>query len=177
MARYTSALKAPAGSGAALRAGGRICRRRHRVARVAVEFERRRGRGAQSNAVGRYEPQARIAFDDGWRSLDETAAVQTTVQTDATRKISPATIRPTSVSTVRSNPYRGANTACVYCFARPTHAYLGHVARPGFRIQIARKPEAAELLEKELASPSYSPKVIAIGTNTDVSARSSANIR
>ena len=134
---------------------------------VVVEHERRRGRGAQSNAVGRYEPLARIAFDDGWRSLDELPPFKTTVQTDATRKIVTRNNSPDIGFDRSINPYRGCEHGCVYCFARPTHAYLGLSPGLDFESKLFVKPEAAELLEKELAAPSYQPKVIAIGTNTD----------
>jgi DNA repair photolyase len=134
---------------------------------VAVDFERRRGRGAQSNAVGRYEPLARIAFDDGWRSLDELPAFKTTVQVDATRKIITRNQSPDIGFDRSINPYRGCEHGCVYCFARPTHAYLGLSPGLDFESKLFVKPDAAELLEKELSAPNYDPKVIAIGTNTD----------
>jgi DNA repair photolyase len=134
---------------------------------VAVDYERRRGRGAQSNASGRYEPLARIAFDDGWRSLDELPAFKTTVQVDATRKIITRNQSPDIGFDRSINPYRGCEHGCVYCFARPTHAYLGLSPGLDFESKLFVKPDAAELLEKELSAPNYDPKVIAIGTNTD----------
>jgi len=134
---------------------------------VVVDHERRRGRGAQSNASGRYEPLARIAFDDGWQSLDDLPPFKTTVQADATRKIITRNESPDIGFDRSINPYRGCEHGCVYCFARPTHAYLGLSPGLDFESKLFVKPEAAELLEKELASPSYQPKVIAIGTNTD----------
>jgi DNA repair photolyase len=134
---------------------------------VVVEHERRRGRGAQSNAVGRYEPLARIAFDDGWRTLDDLPPFKTTVQADATRKIITRNDSPDIGFDRSINPYRGCEHGCVYCFARPTHAYLGLSPGLDFESKLFVKPEAAQLLEKELAAPSYQPKVIAIGTNTD----------
>ncbi|HZL31989.1 MAG TPA: PA0069 family radical SAM protein [Pseudolabrys sp.] len=134
---------------------------------VVVEHERRRGRGAQSNASGRYEPQARIAFDDGWQTLDDLPAFKTTVQTDATRKIITRNESPDIGFDRSINPYRGCEHGCVYCFARPTHAYLGLSPGLDFESKLFVKPEAADLLERELSSPNYSPKVIAIGTNTD----------
>ena len=134
---------------------------------VAVEFERRRGRGAQTNASGRYEPLARIAFDDGWRSLDELPPFKTTVAIDATRKIITRNDSP-DVGFDRSiNPYRGCEHGCVYCFARPTHAFLGLSPGLDFESKLFVKPDAAELLEKELSATNYRPQVIAIGTNTD----------
>ena len=134
---------------------------------VVVEHERRRGRGAQSNAVGRYEPHARVAFDDGWRTLDDLPPFKTIVQADATRKIITRNDSPDIGFDRSINPYRGCEHGCVYCFARPTHAYLGLSPGLDFESKLFVKPEAAELLEKELASPTYQPKVIAIGTNTD----------
>src|ERR1700754_4055654 len=92
---------------------------------TAVERERRRGRGTLSNSSGRYEPLARIAFDDGWRSIEELPPFKTTVTVDSTRKIITRNESP-DISFDRSiNPYRGCEHGCVYCFARPTHAYLG----------------------------------------------------
>ncbi|HSP49063.1 MAG TPA: PA0069 family radical SAM protein [Pseudolabrys sp.] len=134
---------------------------------VVVEHERRRGRGAQTNASGRYEPLARIAFDDGWRSLDELPPFKTTVQTDATRKIITRNASPDIGFDRSINPYRGCEHGCVYCYARPTHAYLGLSPGLDFESKLFVKPEAAELLERELSAPGYEPKVLAIGTNTD----------
>jgi len=134
---------------------------------VAVDFERRRGRGAVSNAAGRYEPTARIAFDDGWRSLDELPPFKTTVTLDATRKIITRNQSPDIGFDRSINPYRGCEHGCIYCFARPTHAYLGLSPGLDFESRLFAKPDAPELLERELAAPSYQPKVIAIGTNTD----------
>src|SRR3954451_13351770 len=92
---------------------------------VVVEHERRRGRGAQSNASGRYEPLARAAFDDGWRTLEDLPPIQTTVTEERARKGITRNESP-AVSFDRSiNPYRGCEHGCVYCFARPTHAYMG----------------------------------------------------
>jgi DNA repair photolyase len=132
-----------------------------------VDRERRRGRGTLSNASGRYEPIARIAFDDGWRSIEELPPFQTTVQVDATRKIIARNESP-DISFDRSiNPYRGCEHGCVYCFARPTHAYLGLSAGLDFESKLFVKPEAPQLLERELSAKGYTPRVIAIGTNTD----------
>ncbi|MGP0092858.1 MAG: PA0069 family radical SAM protein [Xanthobacteraceae bacterium] len=134
---------------------------------TGVDRERRRGRGAQSNASGRYEPLARLAFDDGWQSLDDLPPFQTTVTVDATRKIITRNESP-DISFDRSiNPYRGCEHGCVYCFARPTHAFLGMSPGLDFESKLLVKPEAATLLERELSSPNYEPRVIAIGTNTD----------
>ncbi len=136
-------------------------------AEVAVEAARRRGRGAQSNASGRYEPLARVAFDDGWQSFDELPPFKTTVTFDSTRKIITRNGSP-DVSFDRSiNPYRGCEHGCIYCFARPTHAYLGLSPGLDFETKLFAKPDAAKLLERELSAPGYVPRTIAIGTNTD----------
>ena len=138
----------------------------------AVDRERRRGRGAVSNISGRYEALARVAFDDGWQdlgwqALDDLPPFKTTVTVDTTRKIIARNDLP-DISFDRSiNPYRGCEHGCVYCFARPTHAYLGLSPGLDFESKLFMKPNAAELLERELAAPGYVPKIIAIGTNTD----------
>ena len=133
----------------------------------AVDRDRRRGRGTASNASGRYEPLARIAFDDGWQGLEQLPPFKTTVTIDATRKIITHNDSP-DISFDRSiNPYRGCEHGCVYCFARPTHAYLGLSPGLAFESKLLMKPNAPELLERELSAPDYSPKTIAIGTNTD----------
>jgi DNA repair photolyase len=134
---------------------------------AAVDRDRRRGRGALSNASGRYEPLARVAVDDGWQGLEELPPFATSVTVDATRKIITRNDSP-DISFDRSiNPYRGCEHGCVYCFARPTHAYLGLSPGLDFESKLFMKPNAAELLERELSAPGYVPKVIAIGTNTD----------
>jgi DNA repair photolyase len=134
---------------------------------VAVEGERRRGRGAQSNATGRYEPLARIAFDDGWQSFEELPPFKTTVTIDSTRKIITRNDSP-DLSFDRSiNPYRGCEHGCIYCFARPTHAYLGLSPGLDFETKLFAKPDAPKLLERELSAAGYVPRTIAIGTNTD----------
>jgi DNA repair photolyase len=134
---------------------------------TAVERERRRGRGASSNGSGRYESLARVAFDDGWQGLEDLPAFKTTVTVDSTRKIIAHNDSP-DLSFDRSiNPYRGCEHGCVYCYARPTHAYLGLSPGLDFESKLFMKPNAPELLERELSSPDYSPKIIAIGSNTD----------
>ena len=134
---------------------------------VGVEAERRRGRGATSNASGRYEPVARIRFDDGWQDIEDLPPFKTTVTIDATRRIITRNDSP-DISFDRSiNPYRGCEHGCIYCFARPTHAYLGLSPGLDFESKLFVKPEAAKLLERELADPKYTPRTIAIGTNTD----------
>ncbi|MBV9054981.1 MAG: PA0069 family radical SAM protein [Hyphomicrobiales bacterium] len=137
-----------------------------------VESERRRGRGTLTNRSGRYEPLSRESFDDGWRienddEIDPKESFRTEVTIERARSIISRNDSP-DLSFDRSiNPYRGCEHGCVYCFARPTHAYMGLSPGLDFETKLFAKPNAAELLEKELSHPSYSPRVIAIGTNTD----------
>ncbi|MBV1699017.1 MAG: PA0069 family radical SAM protein [Hyphomicrobiales bacterium] len=134
---------------------------------TAIDRERRRGRGTGSNASGRYEPLARVAFDDGWQNIDDLPPFKTSVTVDATRRVITRNDSP-DISFDRSiNPYRGCEHGCVYCFARPTHAYLGLSPGLDFESKLFMKPNAPELLERELSAPGYQPKIIAIGTNTD----------
>jgi DNA repair photolyase len=108
-----------------------------------------------------------VAFDDGWEGLDDLPPFKTTVAIDATRKIITRNDSP-DISFDRSiNPYRGCEHGCIYCFARPTHAYLGLSPGLDFESKLFVKPDAPELLERELSAPNYLPRTIAIGTNTD----------
>jgi DNA repair photolyase len=128
---------------------------------------RRRGRGAQSNQSGRFEAERRDAFDDGWESLDDLPALKTEVQVETPKRIITRNTSP-DISFDRSiNPYRGCEHGCSYCFARPTHAFMGLSPGLDFESRLFVKPDAARLLEKELAEPGYQPATIAIGTNTD----------
>ncbi len=134
---------------------------------LRVGEERRRGRAAGMNPSGRYEAFSRHVFDDGWNSLDELPAFKTEVQVERPRTIITRNESP-DISFDRSiNPYRGCEHGCVYCFARPTHAYMGLSAGLDFETKLFAKPDAARLLEKELSKPGYEPRTIAIGTNTD----------
>jgi len=134
---------------------------------AAIDRERRHGRGAQSNASGRYEAEARVAFDDGWQSLEELPAFKTSVEIDTARKVITRNESPDIGFDRSINPYRGCEHGCVYCFARPTHAYLGLSSGLDFESRLYAKPEAPAMLAKELAAPEYEPRMIAIGTNTD----------
>jgi DNA repair photolyase len=134
---------------------------------IGLAIDRRRGRGAQSNASGRYEAEARVAFDDGWQSLDDLPPFKTTVAVDTARKVITRNESPDIGFDRSINPYRGCEHGCVYCFARPTHAYLGLSPGLDFESRLFAKPDAPELLEKELSAPGYEPRMIAIGTNTD----------
>src|ERR1700754_2579295 len=133
-----------------------------------------RGRGALSNAVGRYEKQTRVllddGWDDGWRADDDAPPpLRTEVIADSTRSIIARNKSPDISFDQSINPYRGCEHGCIYCFARPSHAYLGLSPGVDFESRLFAKPNAAELLAKELSAPGYVPRVIAMGTNTDPS--------
>src|SRR5689334_14572356 len=132
-----------------------------------VEAERRRGRGARSNRVGRFEREGRDAFDDGWESLAELGAFHTEVYRETAKSIIARNDSPDISFEQSINPYRGCEHGCIYCFARPTHCYLGHSAGLDFETKLYAKVNAAALLEQELAQPRYAPKVIALGAVTD----------
>lgn len=124
------------------------------------------GRGSVSNATGRYEAIAREAFDDGW-TPDEHDAPRTEATPDATRTIITFNQSPDIGFDRSINPYRGCEHGCSYCFARPTHAFLGLSPGLDFETKLLYKPDAARLLRGELRAKSYRPRVIAMGTNTD----------
>jgi len=134
---------------------------------TTVGNERRRGRGAVSNASGRYETTALIPFDDGWQSLDDLPPFKTVEREERARKIINRNQSPDLGFDRSINPYRGCEHGCIYCFARPTHTYHGMSAGLDFETQLFVKPDAPELLRKELAAASYTPRTIAMGTNTD----------
>ncbi len=134
-----------------------------------------RGRGALSNESSRYDGEKRIRTTDGWEvgtpadaaDDDELPPLRTTLTRDATRTILARNASPDIPFDRSINPYRGCEHGCIYCFARPTHAYLGLSPGLDFETRILFKPDAAALLTAELASPKYRPDVIAMGTNTD----------
>lgn len=130
--------------------------------------QRIRGRGSATNASGRYEATQREDCDDGWAPEGETLpALRTEVTRDSSRTIITRNTSPDIAFDRSINPYRGCEHGCIYCFARPTHAYLGLSPGLDFESRLFVKPDAAHLLTKELGHPRYRPKTIAIGTNTD----------
>jgi DNA repair photolyase len=132
-----------------------------------VAPEQRRGRGAASNETGRFEPTRREAFDDGWERDEALAPFKTEVIHERPRTIITRNDSP-DISFDRSiNPYRGCEHGCVYCFARPTHAYMGLSPGLDFESKLFVKDGAAALLERELAAPKYQARTMALGTNTD----------
>ncbi|WP_175945256.1 PA0069 family radical SAM protein [Caballeronia sp. BCC1704] len=130
-----------------------------------------KGRGAVSNLQGRYEKDERERVDDGW--THETAEdegsppLRTQVFEERAKSILTRNNSPDIPFTVSLNPYRGCEHGCIYCFARPTHSYLGLSPGLDFESRIYAKINAGELLERELAKPSYQPDPIALGVNTD----------
>jgi DNA repair photolyase len=139
-----------------------------RILSAAADPRLLKGRGARSNASSRYDTEKRVGFDDGWnRDDEEPPPLRTEIIRDSTRTIIARNDSP-DISFDRSiNPYRGCEHGCIYCFARPTHAYLGLSPGLDFESKLLVKPEAAQLLEEELRKPSYRAAVLAMGTNTD----------
>ena len=132
-----------------------------------VAGDRRNGRGAATNRSGRYEPIAYEPVDDGWESLGELEALATEVQEVPARRIITRNASPDIGFDRSINPYRGCEHGCIYCFARPTHAFLGLSPGLDFETKLFAKTNAGAALERELADPAYRPRTIAIGTNTD----------
>jgi DNA repair photolyase len=127
-----------------------------------------RGRGARTNATGRYESDKREAFDDGWTPDDvEPVQLTTTVTPEKAKVIITRNDSPDVGFSASINPYRGCEHGCIYCYARPAHAYMGLSPGLDFESKLFFKPEAARLLERELSNPRYVPEVIHIGGNTD----------
>jgi DNA repair photolyase len=127
-----------------------------------------KGRGSVSNATGRFEKQHSEAADDGWGSLDaEPAPLKTEVIIDSSKSLINYNDSPDLPFDRSINPYRGCEHGCIYCFARPTHAYLGFSPGLDFESRILMKPDAARLLRKELSKKNYHCAPLALGTNTD----------
>lgn len=134
---------------------------------MRVDIQRRRGRGAGMNPGGRFEPTERVVFDDGWTTLEDMPPFKTEVQVERPRSVITRNESPDIPFDRSVNPYRGCEHGCIYCFARPTHSYMGLSSGLDFETKLFAKPEAPKLLARELAKPGYKPRTIAIGTNTD----------
>ena len=134
-----------------------------------VPSRARKGRGAVGNPTPRFDREARVAVDDGWQQpeADEPPPLRTIVAVDAARSIIARNDSPDIHFDHSINPYRGCEHGCVYCFARPTHAYLGLSPGLDFETRLFAKTAAPELLRRELNNPKYVCKVIALGANTD----------
>jgi DNA repair photolyase len=127
-----------------------------------------RGRAARSNESSRYDTQVRAAFDDGWGTgADALRQVQTVVTNEAIRSIISRNDSPDLRFARTINPYRGCEHGCIYCFARPNHAYVGLSPGLDFETRLFAKPDAARLLEQELSNPRYVAERIQLGASTD----------
>ena len=153
---------------------GRSRRARYHAEPGAEEAPRTavvRGRGALSNRSGRHEPWTRETTDDGWGSLDDSLdaieSARTTVQVDTSRRIIARNESPDVPFDRSINPYRGCEHGCIYCYARPTHAWLGLSPGRDFETKLFYKPDAVALLRRELRARRYRPAPIALGANTD----------
>lgn len=126
------------------------------------------GRGAVSNPEGRFEDTRAELVDDGWGTIDEPLpALQTTVRPVPSRSIISRNQSPDICFDQSINPYLGCEHGCIYCYARPSHSYLNLSPGLDFETKLFYKPDAAELLERELAAPKYRCSPITIGANTD----------
>ena len=141
---------------------------------MPVTIISRKGRGAASNDSGRFEAEQRAAFDDGWGTDDGGAMVEgeppplaTTLSVDSTRTIIARNDSPDIGFDRSINPYRGCEHGCIYCYARPSHAYLGLSPGLDFESRLFYKPQAAALLSAELRKKGYACRPIALGSNTD----------
>jgi len=141
---------------------------RYTFAGVKGKDSSARGRGAVSNRTGRFESLTVEEFDDGWqRENEERASPRTHVFADTARTIINTNDSPDVPFDRSINPYRGCEHGCIYCFARPTHAYLGLSPGLDFETQIYAKHDAADLLRRQLSAKSYKPRTIVLGANTD----------
>src|SRR6218665_2722625 len=135
--------------------------------RELLDPSRIRGRGAQSNISGRFEKQKREGFDDGWDNVEPLTMFETVEHIERAKTIITTNDSP-DIGFERSiNAYRGCEHGCSYCFARPTHAFLGHSAGIEFERDIYVKVNAVEALRAEIGAKGYKVKPIAMGTNTD----------
>ena len=133
---------------------------------VCIDKNRRRARGAVSNVAGRFD-LARSEIDDGWDIPEERAKFQTQVSVEVARSLINYNRSPDLPFDRSINPYRGCEHGCIYCFARPTHAYLGLSPGLDFETRLIARPNAPDVLRHELSARRYKVAPIAIGTNTD----------
>jgi DNA repair photolyase len=132
-----------------------------------IDRERRRGRGARSNATSRYDSERRGGFDDGWETLADLASFKTEIIRETAKSIIATNDSPDISFDQSINAYRGCEHGCIYCYARPSHSYLGFSAGLDFETKIIAKTNAPERLREELARPGYQVKPIMLGSNTD----------
>ncbi len=131
----------------------------------------RHGRGATVNPAVRFDRLHGEAFDDGWGTLEEAFAelppLPTTLIKDGSRSVISWNTSPDLGFDRAVNPYRGCEHGCIYCYARPSHAYLGYSPGLDFETKLVFKPDVAEQLERELRKPGYVARPLALGSNTD----------
>jgi DNA repair photolyase len=132
-----------------------------------MDKDRLHGRGARTNASGRFERFATEAFDDGW-TPEEVQPLETVVTPELAKSIISTNQSPDVSFDQSINPYRGCEHGCIYCYARPNHAYMGLSPGIDFETKLFVKANAAELLEAEFSKPSYRPKTIMLGGVTDI---------
>lgn len=125
------------------------------------------GRGATKNPDNRFADARREAFDDGWPESEPAPAPRTRLAHDASRTVISYNSSPDVPFDRSLNPYRGCEHGCIYCYARPTHAWLGLSPGLDFETRLFQKPDAAAQLERELAAPGYRPATLVLGANTD----------
>jgi DNA repair photolyase len=130
-------------------------------------FLRLKARGSATNASGRFEPYERIVENDGWDIAEDERLLRTTVSEETPRSLINYIASPDLPFDRTINPFRGCEHGCTYCFARPTHAYLGLSPGLDFETKLTARPDAPRVLARELGRKSYVPQTIAIGTNTD----------
>ena len=125
-----------------------------------------KGRGTASNLTGRFEDWQRNQVYDGWHVEEETP-LRTSVEIDSSKTVIARNQSPDLPFDCSINMYRGCEHGCVYCYARPSHTYLGYSAGLDFETKLLMKPDVAEKLKEEISKPSYQCSPIALGTNTD----------
>lgn len=139
----------------------------YRMTRMNDRPRALKGRGSLSNPPPRFDAQQITAVDDGWYMEEQPDSVPTTLQPDKARGIITTNNSPDVGFDQSINPYRGCSTGCIFCFARPTHSYLGLSPGLDFETRLFYKADAAKLLEAELSRPGYVCKPIMLGINTD----------
>src|SRR5579859_4579384 len=137
------------------------------MARSFIDSKPLKGRGASSNPAGRFDSLTVEKSDDGWYQEATPDFLAETVLPDSARGVISTNDSPDVGFEQSINPYRGCSHGCVYCFARPSHAFLGLSPGLDFETKLFYKADAARILEQELGKPRYVCKPIALGINTD----------